>query len=60
MPGNGFDALQLAQAQSPLGTVRVSPITPSIVSDACVASVALVVSRLAGSYGTGLPFTSIG
>jgi hypothetical protein len=55
-----LSALHLAHAQSPLATVRSPLIFPSIVSAVCVVSVAFVVSRLAGLYGTGLAFTSIG
>jgi hypothetical protein len=46
---NGFAALQLANAQSPLGTVDSPPTTPSFVSDAWVISVACVVSSEAGT-----------
>src|SRR5688500_5624793 len=60
VPGNGLAALHRAQAQSALATVRSPPTLPSIVSDSCVTSVAFVVSRLAGLYGSGFAFTSIG
>jgi hypothetical protein len=52
VPGNGLAALQAAQAHSLLGMVRAPVTLPSIVSPACVVMTALVVSRLAGSYGT--------
>jgi hypothetical protein len=60
VPGNGFVALHFAHAQSEPDIVFGSPMTPSMLSEACVVSVAFVVSRLAGLYGNGLPSTNIG
>src|SRR5713101_4093781 len=59
VPGNGLSTLHLAHAQSLLGILVVAPMTPSMLSDACVVSAACVVSRLNGLYGTGLPWTNI-
>ena len=60
VPGNGLAALHLAHAQSALGIVFDSPIAPSMLSEACVVSVAFAVSRLTGLYGNRLPSTYIG
>ena len=51
--------MHFAQAQSPLGILAVAPMTPSMLSDACVVRVACVVSRLIGLYGIGLVWTNI-
>src|SRR5215510_9180967 len=60
VPGNGFSAVHFAHAQSP-GAIFFSPVIfPSDVSAVCVVSVAFVVSRLEGLYGTGLALTIIG
>src|SRR6266478_2062571 len=53
VPGKGFVALQLAHAQSVLGTVAAPVTAPSTLSDVWVTMVVCVVSRLAGLYGTG-------
>src|ERR1700733_10051569 len=60
VPGNGCAASQGANAQSVLAIVVPTVILPSSVSCVCVTSIALVVSRLAGRYGTGLPITLSG
>src|SRR6476661_3704461 len=48
VPGKGFAVEHRAHAQSLDGIVIVDPIFPSIVSDACVVSVAFVVSSVCG------------
>ena len=60
MPGNGFAALQLAQAQSLLGILVVTLTMPSMVSWSCVSSVACVVSEVIGLYGMGFECSMIG
>ena len=60
VPGNGFAALQLAQAQSLLG-IAVTPVTmPSMVSWSCDSRCACDVSRVTGLYAMGFECSIIG
>src|SRR5688572_23966782 len=60
VPGKGLVALQLAQAQSPLGIWRVAPVTPVIVSDEISVRVSCAEFRSTGRYGIGFECTMIG